>query len=489
MRGALNYNENKVNEGKAELLAASGYHKEGDQLSFSEKFLRLQHQADLNERVQHRCVHISLNFDPSEKDFSPEKLSAIASAYMEKMGFGDQPYLLYKHTDAAHPHVHIVTTSIRSDGSPIRLHNIGEVLSEQVRPQIEQEFGLIPAESHRQKEIYQLKPVDLRQVLYGKSETKAAISNTVRSVVANYKFSSLAQLNAVLQQYNVTADPGEKGTRMHEKGGLIYSLIDGKGNKVGIPIKSSSIYSKPTLKYLEGKFDAKNSAKEKYKQRVRMLVDDAIQAGVVGKDGLKDYLKQQGIHVAFRENEEGKVYGLTYVDNKTFSVFNGSDLGKSYSAKGVLERLAGGLSTDLNAVKKNRDFVNQVSGSTNYAPGFKPVLARWAMQGLLVDAKISASGEMLYGMGQLHTGRENYMPIGKKLSTYLQVNGYSQRSADLMHEGLQDELSHGAEQLVSLSLDAITRIVNAALQPAHEGDYVDYHWLKNTERKRKRRRR
>src|SRR5687767_11724627 len=129
IRGALSYNENKREEGKAVLIDAHLYPKDKGQLSFYEKLNVLQQQADLHTR-EHKCVHISLNFDRTDFDQSEEndvlsnaKMQEIATSYMQKIGYADQPFLVYRHKDAAHPHVHIVTTSVRSDGSPIKLHN------------------------------------------------------------------------------------------------------------------------------------------------------------------------------------------------------------------------------------------------------------------------------------------------------------------------------------------------------------------------------
>ncbi len=49
-------------------------------------------------------------------------------------------------------------------------------------------------------------------------------------------------------------------------------------------------------------------------------------------------LEKQGIHTAIRRNNDGIIYGITYVDHRTKCVFNGSDLGKEYSAKRIVER-------------------------------------------------------------------------------------------------------------------------------------------------------
>src|SRR5215216_3613587 len=129
LRNVLNYNENKLKQKKAELIHSSAYAKDTDKLGFTEKFKRLEKQMELNDVSKKSVVHISLNFDPSEK-LKHSTLKGIADAYMQKIGFGDQPYLVYEHRDAGHPHIHIVSTTIRNDGSRIKTHNIGRNQSE-----------------------------------------------------------------------------------------------------------------------------------------------------------------------------------------------------------------------------------------------------------------------------------------------------------------------------------------------------------------------
>ncbi len=121
----LNYNENKVKEGVAQCIAALNYPMDVENLSFNHKLNRLLNQASLNENVTRNSVHISINFDPSEKHFSRDILKDIAETYMRKTGFGEQPFLVYQHHDAGHPHLHIVTLKVRSDGSRIDTQNIG----------------------------------------------------------------------------------------------------------------------------------------------------------------------------------------------------------------------------------------------------------------------------------------------------------------------------------------------------------------------------
>jgi len=144
----LNYNEKKVNEGVAEIISAVNYPIDVEQLSFSNKLNRLENQAALNENVSRKSVHISLNFGPSEK-LSKERLGEIADTYMQKIGFGEQPYLVYQHFDSGHPHIHIVSVKVRADGSRIDTQNIGRNQSEKARKEIEISFGLVKAQDSK----------------------------------------------------------------------------------------------------------------------------------------------------------------------------------------------------------------------------------------------------------------------------------------------------------------------------------------------------
>ncbi|HCT23866.1 MAG TPA: relaxase [Chitinophagaceae bacterium] len=291
-------------------------------------------------------MHVSLNFDPSEK-LSENKLLQIASDYMQKIGFSNQPYLVYKHEDAGHPHIHIVSTTIKQDGSRINTHNIGRNQSEKARKEIEQTYGLIRAERQQQLLKPGVKPVDVEKAIYGKSETKRSISNVVGSVFNQYKFTSLPEFNAALKQFNVTADRGKEEGRIYKNRGLVYRILDANGNKVGVPIKASSISCKPILTNLEKKFAANESAKESLKPFVKIKLDDCLSQSPSTMKDLIEHLKQKNIYTLLRQNAEDRLYGITFVDNQNKVVFNGSDLGKGYSAAALQSRLATGTEKSL----------------------------------------------------------------------------------------------------------------------------------------------
>jgi len=338
IRGLLNYNENKVTAGSAQLIMASLFGTELENLKFSDKFNRFQHLTELNDRVKTNSVHIMLNFDENEK---PDALTMqqIAAAYMDKIGFGDQPYLVYNHNDAAHAHIHIVTTNIEADGNRISLYNIGKTLSETARKELEIEFGLVKADSKAINQVNRIKPVTPEKVVYGKTPTKRAITNVVSAVVSQYKFTSLPEFNAVLKQFNVVADRGKEGTLMFEKKGLIYSILDEKGNKIGIPFKASSLNDKPTLKNLEARFAQNEEKRKPFKENLKGRIEKVFGNYMrITKDTFINELQKQNIQAVFRQNEQGITYGVTFIDNYNKTVFNGSDLGKAYTAKGLNEK-------------------------------------------------------------------------------------------------------------------------------------------------------
>jgi hypothetical protein len=334
----FNYNENKVRVGVAECIGAGNYPIDSDKMSLSMKLNRFMKQLELNENVKRNSVHISLNFHPSESHLSKEKLLEIAEIYMGKIGFGKQPYLVYQHHDAGHPHIHIVSIKVHPDGSRIDMNNIGRNQSEQARKAIEKEFGLVNAEAQKKQEQFQLKPVSVAKVLYGKLPTKMAIQNVLEAVLRQYRYTSLPELNVVLKQYNVIAERGNDDSRVYQHNGLLYRIMDADGKPIGVPIKASLFFNNPTLKSLQEKFKENETKRMPHKSRVKNAIDMFLAGKKTTLQDLIKELEKQGIHIALRQNDAGLIYGITYVDHQTKCVFNGSVLGKQYSAKAIQER-------------------------------------------------------------------------------------------------------------------------------------------------------
>jgi len=336
-------------------------------MNFYHKLALFENRNMLNERVSTKTIHVSLNFSPTEK-LNTKQLMAIAESYMEKIGFGEQPYLVYRHQDAGHPHLHIVSTTIRQDGSRINTHNIGRNQSEMARKELEQEFGLIKAE--KPKEVQVMKSINADVVVYGKQETKRSITNVVNSVIKRYNYTSLPELNAVLQQYNIVADSGEKDKRIYKYGGLVYRVLDEAGKKIGVPIKASAISSKPTLAYLEQRFERNKANREAPKELLKKTLEEVLRRSPVSMQNFINLLAKKEVFTLLRQNEEGRIYGITFVDNQNKAVFNGSDVGRQYSIgalqshlfKPVLRAQDNAVQTTANINSNAEDKHPQASG-------------------------------------------------------------------------------------------------------------------------------
>jgi hypothetical protein len=359
----FNYNENKVKQGVAECIGEGNYPVDVDKMNISMKLNRLLKQAFLNDNVKRNSVHISLNFDPSE-NHPQEKLMAIANAYMEKIGFAEQPYLVYQHYDSGHPHIHLITIKVRADGSRIDMHNIGQNQSETARKEIEKSFGLVVAQGRSKNHNIELQPIASGIVRYGRIQSKKAISNVLMQVLSSYTYASLAELNAVLKQYNVLADQGNENSRIFKAKGLVYRILDQGGKPIGVPIKASDFYYRPTLKFLEEKFISNTRDQISDKRRIKNAIDLALLRTKISLTELVQVLEKDGINTVFRKNEQGLLYGITYVDHTTKSVFNGSALGKPYSAKGIQERCKSIKPTDQKSIHLTSKKPNQIPFET-----------------------------------------------------------------------------------------------------------------------------
>ncbi len=493
IRGVLSYNENKVKEGAAQCIDAVGFGCLAEELSFANKLNRFVGLTSRNSISKTNAIHISLNFHPDEQ-LSEETLQDIASTYMEKIGFGDQPYLVYQHNDAAHPHIHIVTVNIKSDGKRIDIHNMGRDRSDQARREIEEIFGLIKAGNRNPSGGPELRPADLSKAEYGKRPTKNEISNIVRTVAKNYRYTSFSEYSTILREYNILANRGKPGTRMYESGGLVYQLLDKKtGAGVGIPIKSSSIYEKPTLKNIKANYERNMEIRKTYRERTRRTIDTALDQAT-DKASFITALKSENIIADFKTNDEGHIYGITYIDKTACCFFNGSDIGKAYSAKAILDRLQTGSSKD-NAI--NRDFVEKLLAETDFSKDFKEVLFTWMRTGALVKAFITESGNTRYKIGRIQTEPESYLPVDGKIGKYLAVNQYGPAQANTIIDFLAKRIfnpvifhknSSDWDKIFTTFEKELFSILQKLWDPVYSNNALPFELLKEARRKKRRKR-
>ena len=335
IRAAVYYNENKIAQRTAECILACNYPADAGDLTAAQRLNMLLKISAMNQNVKRNSIHISLNFHPSEA-LSKTRLNQIAQDYMKLIGFGAQPFLVYQHHDAAHPHVHIVSTIVTRNGQRIDILNIGRNQSEKARKQIELDYGLLAAQGQSQQQL------SAQRIQYGKQQTVAAISAVLSAVLPVYRYGSLSELNAVLGQYNLRAERGTQTSETFRRRGLVYRILDSEGNMTGAPVKASIIPGRPTLSYLEKRFEINQLARQVHEPRLRSMIDLKLLRVPDGSlRTLTESLDKEGIKTVVRQNKQGMIADIIYVDFRTKSVFTSSDLGRAYTPSAILDRCAG----------------------------------------------------------------------------------------------------------------------------------------------------
>lgn len=78
-------------------------------------------QAKSRPRVKNFVGHISLSFSPDDYDkLDDEKIAKIAKEYMRRMGIKNTQYVIFRHHDQPHPHIHIVYNRVNNEGRCIK---------------------------------------------------------------------------------------------------------------------------------------------------------------------------------------------------------------------------------------------------------------------------------------------------------------------------------------------------------------------------------
>ena len=122
--------------------------------------------------------------------------------------------------------------------------------------------------------------------------------------------------------------------------GIVYTVTDDAGRPVCTPVKSSLIGKRFGYEGIQKRigYNARDYKAKKWQPKI---IDDVALAkhGCRGdRDTFVAMLASRGIDVVFRENDDGRIYGATFIDHRNKEVYNGSRLGKEFSAN-VFENL------------------------------------------------------------------------------------------------------------------------------------------------------
>ena len=329
--GAIKYNADKVNEGKGQLLDTNKIFNAGNgKVDVIQTLRDFERCLPGKIRTEKPVVHVSLNPHPDDK-LTDGELSAIAHEYMQRMGYGDLPYIVVKHEDIGRHHIHIVSLRVNEQGKCID-KSFNYPRSKRITRDIEQKYGLHTAE----RKMERLAMTQLRAVNPEEGDIKKQVGNTVKAVFNDYQFQTIGELRALLSLYNITVDEVRGNVRGEDFSGLVYSVIDANGEKVGNPFKSSLFGKSVGYEALQRKaaYSKKKISEKKLTDPTKKTLEYALHR-TYDKDELVKMLKAKGIDCIFRYTDEGRLYGVTFIDHRTHCVLNGSRMGKEFSANAL----------------------------------------------------------------------------------------------------------------------------------------------------------
>jgi len=332
---SIGYSEVKITQGKAECLLAVNFIREVEHLTHADKMTRFNHRTSMHERSACNTVHISLNF--SNKDqLSNEKLKMLAQFYMTAIGFDRQPYLVYRHSDTNHPHLHVVTTNITSEGKRIQLQDVVRRRSREVVIEMENKFSLVKNEQAMYAEIFKVRRA--QQVIPGEMGVKRAISDVLNAVMPHYNYVNFEEYNAVLRLYNVAAHRGEEGSHLHEKGGLLYYALNEEGQRISLPLKASAFLLKPTLSRLEKQFAINLEERKELRLHFDTYADFILGVRERTWEGFIRAMEQENISVVVQADKKSGQENVFFVHHLQRSVLSGESMGKNYSLQALRQQ-------------------------------------------------------------------------------------------------------------------------------------------------------
>lgn len=332
--GALAYNQDKIDNGKGQILEINRVFVPFDgQFRVSDCVRDFEQAMPSQIKTGKPVIHISLNPHPDDR-LTDTQLVDISREYLEKLGFGRQPYMIFKHEDIDRQHVHIISTRVRGDGSIISDSKDYE-RSRKITDALEKKYGLHP-KGESQKEAWQLSPVDVQA-----GNLKRQVANVIKPLSEMYRFQSLTEYRALLSLYNIGIEKVEGSNNGNKYTGLVYSALDADGNRAGKPLKSSLFGKSQGVELLEQKMKRSGEAikSERMADKTKAIIAEALKTSRTESD-LRTALRGKGIDMVLRRNDTGRIYGATFIDHNTRTVLNGSRMGKEFSANALNERFA-----------------------------------------------------------------------------------------------------------------------------------------------------
>ena len=327
LAGALGYNFKKVDTGGASVLLAEGlYEPPGATYTLHEVLSDMQALIPSKCRTKNLVFHCSLNPHPKEK-LTDENLIRIAQEYMQALGYGSQPYIVFKHHDIEREHIHIVSLRVNSAGEKIN-DKFENRRSKRITDHLEHKYGLIPSTPSKEQRTN----APTSQENLTSDNIRSEIAQTLRGILTHYHFCSLGEFKAIIGGYQLTVEEVKNSYRGREYNGIVYAPTDEAGNKLCPPLHASKIGRGVGYTALQSKMRQSKQGIKPFLPEMRQRVLAVMRTSPQTEEELLASLEKSGLRCLIRKSEGGRIYGITFIDDNLGIALNGSRLGKGYAA-------------------------------------------------------------------------------------------------------------------------------------------------------------
>lgn len=342
----LVYNQTKVDNKSACILGVNKIALPLYSLENASKYFYSYFEPYLlnNLRTVTPVRHISLNPNPVDK-LDDLTLLKIAKAYMKKIGYKHQPYIIYKHFDLKRVHLHIVSVSINNQGYQIN-RDFDFIIAQNACKELIKEFNLTDYTKKYKVEV----DLDLKVVDYRESNLTRQIDSVVSSLPKYYSFEDFDSYNAILQLFKVKARLGNN----KEFNSIMYFALDHQNKEISNLVSSSKLSLKVDIDFLEKHFKKSTKAKD---LNIDNKVSDQIRSYLSQSKDYKHFKKlltNQGINLVAGNKDKSKFY---FVSHKYRRVFSFSHIDRQLSNKLDNDPF---FNTLLNNSKKKQDPIERL---------------------------------------------------------------------------------------------------------------------------------
>jgi len=324
------YNEKKVKKGKAIKLDSSS-----KIMAIPEAAIDVLDELSSKTKTEDANVQISLSLAIGE-NVSDETFKNIARDYLKSTGFGDCPFVVYRHHDTEHQHIHICTSIMTHQEKKVDMY-YNYIKSQKATRELEKKYGLKLVSSVKPKKANQaIKGMkEYRELLASidldrgrKSDIRKIVSKGTSVILQQYKPTTLPETKKLYASLGIDLKEVNNDDGSHR--GYVFRLSDRANTPA---IKASDLYMTFTKDLLERNFDKNQSKKQKCSTKRIARAVQTIQKDFdsINTADFERVLREKNILPMFDRYKDGRVYGLSFFDEKTGFIFKASEVGKEFS--------------------------------------------------------------------------------------------------------------------------------------------------------------